>query len=192
MTFCRTFHKSGSGNKTRVDPDKRYQHRYMTSQRACSHHRTFWHTILRFILYLIICLQQAIEVSCGRSQQPSGGVVFYDSKKSSGTKQILSSKAANHKNRETQKKWAKMRQRLQTMLGYETVARSEKTHVFRCREIKTMRLNLKKRLCTSPVAAGTRYQRHFKRLHRLLLLLFLFSRPNEALQYVCTSAFYSL
>lgn len=119
-------------------------------------------------------------MSGGRSRQPSGGVVFYDSKKSSGTKQILSSKAANHKNRKTPKKWAKMRQRLQTMFGYETVARSEKTHVFRCREIKTMRLNLKKRLCTSPVAAGTRYQRHFKRLHRLLLL---FSRPNGICLY---------
>lgn len=152
----------------------------MTSQRACSHRRTFWHTILRFILYLIICLQQAIEVRGGRSRQPSGGVVFYDSKKSSGTKQILSSKAANHKNRKTPKKWAKMRQRLQTMFGYETVARSEKTHVFRCREIKTMRLNLKKRLCTSPVAAGTRYQRHFKRLHRLLLLLFFFQAQRGA------------
>lgn len=48
---------------------------------------------------------------------------------------------------EKPRKWAKMRRRLQTMLGYEMLARSEKTHVFRCREIKTMRLNLKKRLC---------------------------------------------
>lgn len=103
----------------------------------------------------------------------SGGVVFYDSKKSSETKQILSTKAANHKNRKIlRKKRAKMRQWLQTMFGYETVARSEKTHVFRCRETETMHLNLKKRLRTSPVAAGTRYQCHFKRLHFLLLLLF--------------------
>lgn len=51
------------------------------------------------------------------------------------------------------------------------VARSEKTHVFCCREIETMHLNLKKRLHVSPVAAGTRYQRHFKRLHLLPLLL---------------------
>lgn len=64
-----------------------------------------------------------------------------------------------------------MRLRLQTMFGYETVARSEKTHVFGCREIETMHLNLKKRLLMSPVAAGARYQRHFKRLHLLLLLL---------------------
>lgn len=163
MTFCRTIPQVRKWKQNLSRPRQRYQHGYMTSQRACSHRRTFWYTILHFILYLIICLQQAIEVSGGRSRQPSGGVVFYDSKKSSGTKQILSSKAANHKNRKTPKKWAKMRQRLQTMFGYETVARSEKTHVFRCREIKTMRLNLKKRLCTSPVAAGTRYQRQLQK-----------------------------
>lgn len=76
----------------------------MTSRGACSHRHVFWLTIVRLILYVLICVQQTIEEGDGRSRQLSGGVVVYDSEKSSETKQILSSKDANHKNKKKKEK----------------------------------------------------------------------------------------